>query len=951
MGKLDILKGLNAEQKKPVKHINGPIYVIAAPGAGKTRVMINRIAYMIASGIDPSGIMIFTFTRKASREITERLKKYVGNDADYVTVGTYHSICARMLRRYADRLGYDRSFTIIDPDDQKKILKEACKGSALKIQDVANQISKWKSVLLTPSEVNKLINQQDQKAEYVRIYIKYQKELKKQDIMDFDDLIFNMIQIMTKHKDVQDEIHKRYPYILVDEFQDSSMSDIIFIQLMTGPKKNLCVVLDDEQCWDENGIVQTSKGAKKIKDLSVGDMALTVQNGKGLYSPVTHKSPPMNGRKKIKITTESGEELIVTPDHKMFVTKPEFEDDVRYVYMMYRQDKGFRIGMMSGGKSKNMHTRAHTEKAERIWILGRYENRSTASYYKQYYSLKYQIPVAPYFHKGRGLLSDQSTLDLVFDNFRMNGERLLEDLSMNFDNPNYVSQGTARNSSSRSNINIMMNGSKNSTIVRFEKEGETIRKQFSTYSEALEFAKELYKEKDAAIIREQYRFKNRESLGVFPASQLSVGMSIPVVQIGNEHSLERIVAIESVESESSVYHVEVKKTGILVVNNIVSHNSIYQFRGSNIDAVLDTIEKAYPFTKYILSTNYRSTNSIVEASRSLICNNKKQVQKTVKANKPEGFPIVYYEENNAFDEANKVVKIIKSLVSGQNLRYNEIAILYRSNFLSRAIEDALLKNSIPYKIAGGLSFYDRAEIKDLMSFFRLLENPHDEQAFKRIVNIPKRGMGEKTIKKILSFHDGENTILDACKKAELKGARKKGVDSFIKDFEELCENYETQEPQEVLQNIIKKIDYNTYLSSSYPSDYEEKMENVEELLLISGAYLESSEFVSSISLNYINSEKDDQEAIHLLTMHASKGLEYKSVIIVGVNEGIIPHSMSSSTEKEVEEERRLMYVAMTRAEELLFITRSKLTNRRGFVMNSSPSRFINEIDKEWLLYE
>ena len=944
--KQKILKDLNEQQVQPVKNIYGPIYVVAAPGSGKTATMTRRVAYMIESGIPAEEILMFTFTKKASEEILSRIIDFVGKKARDVTVGTYHSICYRILRKHADLLGYDKNFTIYDEDNKKNLLKKIIDKDIHPMPLVINVISGFKTKGMTPSEITKKA-QNTFEISMAKYYTKYQEELKKCSAMDFDDLLMQCIRLMQKHPHVRELLNKQYKYIMVDEFQDSSASDIEFIRLMTGPQENLCIVFDDEQCWDENGAVQTSKGIKLIKDIQVGDEVLTVQNTKGAYFPVTNKSKAMKVNRKIKIITESGKEIIVTRNHKMFASDPEFYDTIRYVYLMYREDKGFRIGMMSGGKCKNMFTRAHAEKAERIWLLGRYENSVDASYFEQYYSLKYQIPTAPFFHKGRGILSDQTKLDLIFHNFGLNGHSLLEDLDMSFENPNYVSQGTSRSSFSRSNVNITMNGSKNSTIVRYEKNGEVVRHQFSIYSEAFKFAQKLYNSKDASIIREKYRYKGRESLNVIPASQLTIDMSIPVVsREGEEHKLEKIQQLVFIDSDSSVYHIEVEKTGILVVNDVASHNSIFGFRGADIDAVLKAINTQYNFTKYVLSQNYRSTKTIVAAAREVIQNNDCQIKKTVFTENEQGDPVILYEEINDVAEANRVVKVVKGLVRSEKMKYNDIAVLYRMQYLSRSIEEAFLRNSIPYEVVSGNPYYSRREIKDVLSYVKLIHNPYDRESFVRAIGIPKRGIGDKSIQKILSEQIPGGTLMDAAKKSKLKGKTKSGLENFVALLETLTKLYESNpDPATLVREIIRQTKYEEYLLDN-DENAEERINNLIELINIAAEYDCLSEFISNLTLNYMT-EEEKSGGVKLITMHSAKGLEYPAVILIGVNEGVTPHRLAE-TKSKLEEERRLFYVAMTRAEKYLFLLRSKMSCVQGKTIRTAPSRFLKEISDAYL---
>lgn len=394
--------------------------------------------------------------------------------------------------------------------------------------------------------------------------------------------------------------------------------------------------------------------------------------------------------------------------------------------------------------------------------------------------------------------------------------------------------------------------------------------------------------------------------------------------------------------------------------------SIYGFRGANINSVYTFIDKM-ELKQFTLGQNYRSTKTIVAASRSVILNNSVQLEKTVFTDNKQGENLMYFEEPDINSEALRIVKLILGLTrrklkpGEKQIKRGDIAVLYRMSYLSRAIEEGLLRNGIKYTIVGGCPFYARKEIKDIMAYLRFIYNPQDTQAFQRILNTPKRGIGEKAFEEIFScFSDlkhvnmnGVNMLMQACQSATLKGAAKKGLERFIAIIEHLNDFILTNEatPSRAIREIVHILKYNDYLIDTEKKDAEEKIANVEELVEIASQYDTLEDFICNMALNNVETddteEAEEDNKVQLLTMHSSKGLEFPVVIIAGSNEGIIPH-YKADTVSSIDEERRLWYVAMTRAEEFLFMTRSKMMPMNGVPNYCKESRFIQEINPEYV---
>lgn len=386
------------------------------------------------------------------------------------------------------------------------------------------------------------------------------------------------------------------------------------------------------------------------------------------------------------------------------------------------------------------------------------------------------------------------------------------------------------------------------------------------------------------------------------------------------------------------------------------NQSIYGFRGADIDSVLN-IRNIFPNLKtYFLNQNYRSTETIVEASKSLIAHNSNQIEKNIFTDNPKGDKIIVFEEGTAQLEATRIVKTIQLLIRKYGYSYKDVAILYRTSGQSRIIEEIFLRYKIPYEILSGINFYSRKEVKDILAFIKFLCNPYDLEAFSRIINIPKRGIGDKTIEKIVDECNNHLPPVDAvtaCKtlldKGDIKGKAKGGVSQFIQTYDTLNSNKDNLTVPELISEIIKLTSFYEYLQSEDEDKYDDKVSNVMELIELSYSFLSLEEFLEQTSLDRKEDEDTDNK-VHLLTMHMSKGLEWPAVFLIGANEGTNPHFRSLGSNRDIEEERRLMYVAMTRAKKNLFITRPKKVQLNGYFMDGKISRFINEIDKRYIYH-
>ncbi len=635
----EILEGLNEKQYEAVIHTKGPCLVIAGAGSGKTKVLTHKIAYLIGEqNVKPWDIIAITFTNKAANEMKERITNLVGDIAKDIWMGTFHSICVRILRKFIDRIGFDTSFVIFDTSDQRALIKTCIRD--LKLDDkqftdrsVLAEISNAKNEMLEPETYIVRATGDFRKEKIAQVYELYQKRLKENNAIDFDDIINNTIKILLENPDILEYYANKFQYVLVDEYQDTNKSQFTLITLFASKNGNITVVGDNDQ-------------------------------------------------------------------------------------------------------------------------------------------------------------------------------------------------------------------------------------------------------------------------------------------------------------------------------------GIYSFRGADIGNILN-FEKDFPGTKIIkLEQNYRCTQNILKAANSVIKNNEVKYKKELWTNNGEGSLPHIYLADNEYDEGAYLVTQIEHLKREENYQYSDFAILYRMNTQSRAIEDILRRENIPYKIIGGLKFYERKEIKDLIAYLRLIQNNNDNLSLKRIINEPKRGIGKTSLDKIEQLAIlNETSMYEIIKKADEYGLNRVFLNSreFINIIEDLKSKKENLTISELIKQTLKKSGYTKSLEEEKTIEAENRIANLEEFLTVAiefeKEFAENSlnEFLEGITLSSdLDNMEEEEEKVTLMTLHSAKGLEFPAVFLVGMEEGIFPGHQAMMEPKELEEERRLCYVGITRARENLFLTCSKQRTIFGSTSYNPVSRFLREIPEELL---
>ena len=638
---MSIYDTLNDKQRQGVEATEGPVLILAGAGSGKTRVLTHRIAYLMEEeGVSPWYILAITFTNKAAKEMRDRVDKLIGFGSEQIWVATFHATCVRILRRYADRLGYDNNFTIYDPDDQKTVMKDICKRlnidtKMIKERVILGAISAAKDELISPVQYAIDTMGDWQKRKISEAYTEYQAVLKKNNAMDFDDLIVKTVELFKSCPEVLEQYQNRFRYIMVDEYQDTNTAQFELVRLLADKYRNLCVVGDDDQ-------------------------------------------------------------------------------------------------------------------------------------------------------------------------------------------------------------------------------------------------------------------------------------------------------------------------------------SIYKFRGANIRNILD-FEDTYPEATVIkLEQNYRSVGNILAAANEVISHNKGRKGKNLWTAEGDGSKLHFKQFDTAQEEAVFIAEDIRNKERNDEAAYGDCAVLYRTNAQARLLEERMVLMGIPYTVVGGQNFYGRKEIKDILAYLKTIDNGRDDVAVKRIINIPKRGIGATSIAKVQAYADThEISFYEALCKCDEIPSLGKAADK-LKPFATLIQGFRSKVDYYGLEGLVKDIlemtQYEEYLKDT-EEDAEDRIENVQELVnkIITyeaendqptlGQFLEEVALVAEI-----DSVKEDTNRVLLMTLHSAKGLEFPHVYLAGMEDGVFPSYMTitSDNRDDLEEERRLAYVGITRAMKDLTLTCAKSRMIHGQTQYNMVSRFVKEIPAELL---
>ncbi|MDU6040492.1 MAG: 3'-5' exonuclease [Clostridium butyricum] len=993
---LDLKNLLNKEQYEGATTIEGQVLILAGAGSGKTRVLTHRIAHMVEDlNIAPYNILAITFTNKAAKEMKDRVRALIGECAENMWISTFHSTCVKILRREIDKIGYKSSFTIYDSSDQKTLVKECMKTVNINDKDISEQeiiskIGKAKDRMQTARSF-KLENESNFRENKIAdVYEMYQKRLKENNALDFDDLIFKTVELFKSNPETLEFYQRKFKYIMVDEYQDTNGAQYELVKLLASKYKNICVVGDDDQCLVEGTMVSTENKDVEIEKLMKEDL-VRVASGNGETSLL--KISDINKKKYcgkiVKITTKNNRVIKATPNHISF-GKISLEEDKYYVYLMYKSGFGYRISQTSSVRSRDdrdasgLAVRLNGEQADKMWIIKVCDTKGDATYYEQYYSVKYGIPTIVFNSRGRNITISQEQIEKMFKEIdTINAaEKLMEDEFLYNEYPHHLSNAVIRGDSIRKRVNLSFFGGKKSVQrgiyshrIGLNSSGDDSKNKFieagfnvrdgqintyrveterALYDEAEEFARKLSMVEESFEILKKAKLSNDKSFMFMPIGSFKPGMSIA---IQNSEKIEEdiVISVELEDYDGYVYDLNIDNARNYIANGIVVHNCIYQWRGADIKNILD-FEKDYPDAKVIkLEQNYRSKGNILNAANVVIVNNSNRKSKALRTEQELGSKIKVYRAYSDSDEGDFVGKQILDIRKNEDKKYNDFAILYRTNAQSRIFEESFRRKGIPYKIVGGTRFYDRKEIKDILAYLKVLINPQDDISIRRIINVPKRSIGDATVNKIQDFADSfELNMWDALSEVRsiptLTPRNVSCIDPFVQLMENLMILSETTPVSMLIETILEDTGYMDQLKKSNEIEDKSRIENLKELVSDAVDFEKNSEdkslsaYLEKVSLVQDTDKiEDEDDSVVLMTVHSAKGLEFPVVFMVGMENGIFPGSASFEKESEMEESRRLCYVGITRAKEILFMTSAEVRRVFGKTVAYSQSDFINEI--------
>jgi len=959
---------LNKDQLAAVTYTAGPLLVLAGAGSGKTKVLTHRVAYFIAQGlIKPENALLLTFTNKAATEMRQRINDLLGQSSvnskqSTVFSGTFHSFCAKVLRIDGKHIRIPTNFIIYDDQDQKDAVKQILEGLNISTDQFApasilNGIGEAKNQMLTPAEYKNFVRGEWQEV-VAKVYEQYEKMLKDIGALDFDDLMIKTVQLFREVPEILTKWQRTLTHIFVDEWQDTNKIQYTLTKLLVGKNRNLTAVGDASQCLPPETPILTVDGSKRIDEIITGDFVISATGRGNIEKFLVNKiHKRIHNGKLIVLKTASGKTLKLTPNHILFA-KLQPKENLHHVYLMYRKDKGFRIGQAKGlrsGNAKNGHlplvgvaTRGNQESADKIWILKACDTKADATYWEFYFAFKYGIPTVVFSTSNRSMDISQDQIDKLYSEIDTKDKalKLMADLEIDPTFPHHRPKGTSGYKNidrqivhlkffedpRRYKLNpwgmhrIALNTTDRKLEQKIKKSGfytregrkNTWRTEIAkmSYEEAENIAIKLGKEAgDIDISYEAFLTKGKEKLYFHPASHIQKGMIVGLIK-DKAIVEEEITDVKQENYGGIVYDLDIDKVHNYIASGVVVHNSIYSWRGADYRNIT-LLTRDYPDIKVInLEQNYRSTQNILDAANLVISKNTNHPILKLWTDKHAGSKIKLYSAKNGFDEADFVVSEIQSRNSRFQIpdsKYGDFAVLYRTNAQSRVLEEALLHAGIPYSLVGGTRFYDRKEVKDIISYLKYTVNPKDSVSKKRIEKI-----GIRRFEKLEEFRSS------------------------------LPENWlDGMTTLEILDVVIQKTDY----LSLFQKESEEnlaRLENIKELRSVATEFPAINDFLENVALvestqKPINSTSIAKDSVTLMTLHAAKGLEFPVVFIVGMEEGLFPHSRSLMDGNQLEEERRLAYVGITRAKEILYLTYANSRLYFGERLSNPPSRFIMDI--------
>jgi DNA helicase II / ATP-dependent DNA helicase PcrA len=963
-----LLDGLNDDQRQAVASPLGAALVLAGAGSGKTRVLVHRVAWLIqVEGASPHSILAVTFTNKAAAEMRSRIETLLGLPSGAMWLGTFHGLAHRLLRIHWREAGLPQSFQILDSEDQARLLRKVLK--ALDLDE-----TRW-----IPREILWFINAQKDEGrrakhikddgdptrrQLIKIYQAYEEASARAGVVDFAELLLRAYELWRDNPDLLQHYRARFRHVLVDEFQDTNAIQFKWLMLLCGPEGLPFVVGDDDQCLAAGTQVTMGDGAKRaIESIVPGDTVLSNYGGGDLRpARVTECFAKRRQGQLVCVHLRSGAVVKSTPEHVHFAGYILGETPQTYfLYLMHKEGVGYRLG------TSQVYTKQRSlqEHADALWIVRTHASENDARIDEVVTSLRFGLPTCPFVQR--------SSLDTL-----VSAERLLEEVGLDIDRPHHQPQ--SRNSNRRNIVITLCGDRRGGTPVHrisvvgvspkdravLEAMGlkaraarargpswrfETVRADFG---ELMSIARAIRERLDGRYVMQGHMLER--SLPFITAASVRSGM-VMVVDSGRFDVVERI---EYETYDAEVYDINVERTHNFIAGGVVTHNSIYRWRGARVEN-LNQFRREFPAAVlYKLEQNYRSTGTILKAANALISHNAGRLGKTLWTSGEEGERVKLYAAFNERDEADFVVNRIREWVARGGAR-REVAVLYRSNAQSRVFEEAFLNARMPYRVYGGLRFFERAEIKDALAYLRLIASHADDTSFERVVNLPVRGIGARTLELVRDSARSNSTSLwnaaVECAQGALPQRAGQALQAFMQLIEKLGREISGLELHEQVDHVIQMSGLIEHFKKEKGERGEGRIENL--LELVSAARGFSPETEAEVELSPLESflahavlESGEGQAdpyadcVQMMTLHSAKGLEFPVVFLAGMEDGLFPHQRSVADLAGLEEERRLCYVGATRAMRHLYLTYAEQRRLYGVDTYGQPSRFIGELPAE-----
>ena len=768
-----ILAGLNPVQREAASAPDGPIVVVAGAGSGKTRVLTHRIAFLVAEQrASPFGLAAITFTNKAAGEMKTRVADLVGPVAQRMWVSTFHSMCSRILRREAAVLGYRSSFSIYDQADAVRLVDYVRRDldmdpKRFPPRRLHSAISAMKNELVTWEQaVDRAFTPPEKRV--AEVYREYQRRLLEASALDFDDLLVQTVRLFRDHTDARERWSSRFRHVLVDEFQDTNVAQWELVRMLTEEHRNVMVVGDTDQCLVAGTRVTMGDGSTRpIEAVRAGDLVMSCY-GSGDFRPARvermHRAKAERG---VAITTASGRHIVSTEDHVHFAgfvigRTPQ----LHMTYVMWKRGMGFRVGTTRTYPRGNDQVfgplrRCTQEHADAMWVVGVFDSEAESRYAEASLAARYGLPTLPFVARrnpqtGPGsLVGNQQLIDRLFSELDTDkrGLQLLTDHGLSFEHPHHLPASNANpvRGVRRRRLSVVLCGDRRGatpmhrvSLFGYDDEGrralesiglsvrparkasrgwrfETCNADMAVVSETVERISSVLDVSVRPVARLAANDDRvvSNSLPFLPASSVQRGM----VMVDEAGQFDTVVSVESVELTQPVYDLDVEPTHNFVAEGLVTHNSIYKFRGADFRNLMK-FEEVFPeATVIVMEQNYRSTQRILDAANAVIANNAERRPKHLWTEQIGGELITRYHAEDEHDEAAFVVHEIGRLVDTEHHRFGDVAVFYRTNAQSRVIEESLVRSGIPYRVVGGVKFYDRREVKDVLAYLARAHQP------------------------------------------------------------------------------------------------------------------------------------------------------------------------------------------------------------------------------------